>query len=115
VATLFTELQDLLSRYRFPPNFEVSIERPYDRDEFVLLIRASWSDIYHEDQTVTTYSQQPILNVTAEAMIKNSALLDVVLYGNLKELWEHELKEWFAFDGKQVYDLHPKGKNGPLE
>lgn len=100
-------LKQVIERIRLPPNLQIKYTgQPLDWEgRHDLLVTGYWPDVNDPKKTITTYVQ---LCIDARDLDLPGSTIAKLILLRVKEIWLHELYEWFTYDGEHVEEPHPE-------
>lgn len=112
---VYALVSEAASKFRLPPQFQLTVDRTMDLGMVIVTLLARWPDIYHEGQMATTYNR---IHVLDWLWLKDPHVaveeFKLAVDSAIHTQWDHELHEWLTFDGKHLHEPHPGGFDGPL-
>jgi hypothetical protein len=117
--TSLERVKRLLSRVTYKPGWKItadyqgfSLEQahmgPWRRVE--ITVRLNGPDAYDSNGKMTIISRTDSLQEYDIERLDDGQIVDYFICRAIRELEEHEFREWFRFDGVCVRDPHPELK-----
>lgn len=97
------ELHEMMGKVRLPPQFTIKVETAMNPDVVYVVVMSEWDDIYNPGRPSMAFNRTIVDRYTPRDFWVHQ------LYGILRELWLHELHEWFTIDGEHYTHPHPNG------
>lgn len=98
------ELRQLVAKVRLPPQLSLRVEFGIN-DLPYLMVASQWDDVYQPGKDAMAFNQTILHPETPRNVIMDQ------IYIIVRELWMHELHEWFTVEGAHYITPHPDGLN----
>jgi hypothetical protein len=107
-----SRVRSLLERVTYKPGWKLSVERSryISSDSLLLVVSAEFPDVDRPDRRVTPFTFRKIIEEWCLDRMNDGQVLEYCIIPTIREMEEHEFREWLKLDGFCLYDPHPERK-----